>query len=157
MDVIAVGKLGEAYLRQAAEEYEKRLKAYCRLTVTQIPEYRLPDAPSPAQIQRGLEEEGHAILEKLPRGAFSVALCVEGRQLSSPELARRLEELKSAGESRAAFLIGGSWGLDEAVKKKCRLLLSMSSMTFPHQLARIMLLEQLYRAFTISAGQKYHK
>lgn len=154
--VLAVGRLGEKYLAEGCAEYLKRLGAYCKAQVIEIPEFRLPDRPSEADIQRGLRQEGEAILTRLPRGCMAAALCVEGRQLTSPALARTLEgwALECSG---AAFIIGGSWGLSDEVKRRAQLRLSLSEMTFPHQLARLMLLEQLYRAFNISHGGKYHK
>lgn len=154
--VIAVGSLGERHWRDACAEYEKRLRIFCKPEIVEVDEYRLPRAPSPAEIRRGVEAEGAAILAKLPGGAHTVALCVEGRPLSSEELGAQLTRL--AGEtSRVAFVIGGSHGLSDAVKAAADSKLSMSAMTFPHQLARVMLLEQVYRAFSIAAGGKYHK
>lgn len=154
--VLAVGRLGEKYLADGCAEYLKRLGAYCKVQVIEIPEFRLPNRPSEADIERGLRQEGEAILARLPRGYTAAALCIEGRQLTSPVLARTLDcwMLESSG---AAFIIGGSWGLSSEVKRRSQLRLSLSEMTFPHQLARLMLLEQLYRAFNISRGGKYHK
>lgn len=157
LTILCVGKLKEDYLRAACAEYQKRLSAFCRLTVTELEETRLPDRPSRAQIDAALADEGVRILAKLPKGAYAVALCIEGDKLSSEQLAARLSALASGGSSAAAFIIGGSFGLDEAVKARCALRLSMSDMTFAHQLARVMLLEQLYRAFSINANTKYHK
>lgn len=154
--ILAVGRLGEQYWIRAAGEYIKRLGAFCRLHVEEVPEYRLPQRPSPAEISRAMEEEGRALLKKLPPRTKVFPLCVEGDMLSSEELGAALE--KAAGEySRIAFLIGGSHGLSEEVKARCGRGVSMSPMTFPHQLARVMLLEQLYRAFSIGAGMQYHK
>lgn len=154
--VLAVGGLKEAYLRDACAEYLKRLGAFCKPAVVEIPEQRLPQNPSDAEIQKALEAEGAAMLARLPKGAAAVALCIEGEQLSSEQLAARLA--RAGGEtSHVAFLIGGSHGLSETVKRACAARLSMSRMTFPHQLARVLLLEQLYRAFSIAAGGKYHK
>lgn len=153
--VICIGKLKESYLRQAQEEYQKRLGAYCRLEILELPEYRLPQDPSAAEIDRGLSEEGKRILQKA--SGMLIPLCIEGKELSSPELAQELAQRSLAGESCISFIIGGSFGLAEEVKRQASLRLSMSPMTFPHQLARIMLLEQLYRAFSINANAKYHK
>ncbi len=155
--ILAVGKLKESYLREASAEYQKRLGAFCKLTITEIEEYKLPDRPSEAQIRAGMEEEGKRILQKLPAGCCPIMLCIEGKQLSSEELAGRMAELSIQGVSSIAFVIGGSCGLSDQVKAAARMKLSMSKMTFPHQLARVMLLEQIYRAFSIQAGTRYHK
>lgn len=155
--IICVGKLKEAYLRAACAEYEKRLSAYCRLTVTEVAEARMPENPSPAQIEAGLREEGERILAKISNGSEVAALCIEGGQMPSEAFSGRLETLAVKGVSRMAFLIGGSWGLSSEVKRRAAWQLSFSKMTFPHQLARVMLLEQLYRAFQISHSGKYHK
>lgn len=153
--ILAVGKLKESWLREGFAEYGKRLAAYCDLSVIEIPEYRLPENPSPARIAKGLEEEGRAILEKLGKTPYA-ALCIEGRQLSSPRLAELLRERQQAGGA-FAFVIGGSFGLGPAVKEGAVLRLSLSPMTFPHQLFRVLLAEQLYRGFSILSGGKYHK
>lgn len=155
--VLCVGRLKEAYLRDACAEYIKRLGAFCRLRMVELEEARVPENPSAAQIQTALREEGRRILAKMPPGAVPVALCIEGRELSSPDFSRFLEKIAVDGAGDVVLIIGGSWGLSEEVKGMARLRLSMSPMTFPHQLARVMLLEQLYRAFQISAGGKYHK
>lgn len=153
--LICVGKLKEDYLRAACGEYEKRLAAFCKLSIVELPEFRLPTEPSPAQIAKGLEEEGKAILQKC--GGLIIALCIEGKLLSSPALAEQISSAAVAGKSEIDFVIGGSFGLWEEVKSHAGLRLSMSPMTFPHQLARVMLLEQLYRCFQIQSGGKYHK
>lgn len=155
--LICVGKLGERFWKDAVREYEKRLAAYCKLEIVELPEQRLPDRPSPAQIQAALQKEAAAIRAKIPAGAAVIALCVEGKELSSEQLASTLDSWTLAGTSRLALLIGGSFGLDEGLKRAARLRLSMSRMTFPHHLARVMALEQLYRAFNLSSGGKYHK
>lgn len=155
--ILAVGKLKESCWRDACGEYAKRLNAFCRFTIVELPEYRLPDSPSPAQIQTGLEKEGQAILSRIPVGALAIALCIEGKELDSPELSRRIQKAAVAGKSEIIFIIGGSFGLWEQVKARAELRLSMSLMTFPHQLARVMLCEQIYRAFSIAANTKYHK
>ena len=158
LTVIAVGKLNAAYYRQAAAEYEKRLGAFCRVHVAELAEEPVAEKNAgPAVIERALEKEGRAILAAVPKGAALVALCVEGRQLSSEALARHLAEWAVTGVSCAAFAIGSSHGLSQQVKQAAALRLSMSEMTFPHQLARVMLLEQLYRACCINAGTRYHK
>ena len=157
VQVLCVGKLKEKHFAAACDEYVKRLKGFCQLTVTELPEQRLPDDPAPAQIEAALAKEAEAILAKLPKGGKVVALCVEGELLSSPQLAQRLRGWMVDGVSQLTFLIGGSFGLHPSVKAAAHLSLSMSPMTFPHHLARVMVLEQLYRAFQISAGTRYHK
>lgn len=154
VNLIAVGKLKEAWMRQGVSEYAKRLDAFCRFTVVEIDEYKLPDNPSPATIEKGLEEEAKAILSKA-KGEL-VALCIEGKQLSSPQLAEELGKL-SQRTGAVSFVIGGSFGLSERIKEAAVLRLSVSEMTFPHQLFRVMVAEQLYRAFSIQNGGKYHK
>lgn len=154
--VLAVGGLKESYLRQACDEYRKRLRTSCKLDIVEIPEHRLPQEPSPAMIRRGLEQEAAALLAKIPKGACTIALCIEGKAISSEALAETLERV-ALQASQVVFVIGGSHGLAEAVKQASEQRLSMSPMTFPHQLARVMLLEQIYRAFSINMGTKYHK
>lgn len=155
--IIAVGKLKEAHFKAACDEYIKRLGAYGGMTVIELPEQRLPDKPSTAEISAALAKEAAAIRGKIPKGAFVCAMCIEGKELSSEALASRLSQLKSGGSSNVVFLIGGSFGLDESLKKEAGLRLSMSPMTFPHHLARVMLLEQVYRAEKIMEGSRYHK
>ena len=155
--LLTVGKLKEKFYLSAAAEYEKRLKAYCRFSMIELPETRLPDDPSPAEIAAGLEKEAELILAKIPKGAFFCVLTPEGKNLSSEALAEKLEQVKLSGKSAACFLIGSSFGMAPRVKAEADLKLSMSAMTFPHHLARIMVLEQLYRAEAIQAGSKYHK
>ena len=155
--LICVGKMRERFYIDAFEEYRKRLGAYCRFTLTEIAEQRLPDDPSEAQIAAALEKEADALEKAVPPGAYVVALCVEGRQMSSPAFAKTLADWQSAGRSRVCFLVGGSCGLAERVKQRAGLRLSMSEMTFPHHLFRVMLAEQVYRALNLAAGGKYHK
>ena len=155
--VLCVGKLKEKFYLEAAAEYVKRLQRFCKLELVELPESRLPESPSPAEVQRALAAEAAAIRERLPRGGAIIALCIEGKPCSSVELSRRMEELAVAGKTQLTFLIGGSVGLDESLQRQADWRLSMSPMTFPHHLARIMLLEQIYRAYQISAGTKYHK
>ena len=155
--VLCVGKLKEKFYLEAAAEYVKRFQRFCKLELVELPESRLPESPSPAEVQRALAAEAAAIRERLPKGGAVIALCIEGKPCSSVELSRRMEELAVAGKTQLTFLIGGSVGLSEDVKKLADWRLSMSPMTFPHHLARIMLLEQIYRAYQISAGTKYHK
>lgn len=155
--VLCVGKLKEKFYLEAAAEYVKRLQRFCKLELVELPESRLPESPSPAEVQRALAAEAVAIRERLPKGGAVIALCIEGKPCSSVELSRRMEELAVAGKTQLTFLIGDSVGLDESLKRQADWRLSMSPMTFPHHLARIMLLEQIYRAYQISAGTKYHK
>ena len=155
--VLCVGKLKEKFYIDAAAEYAKRLQRHCKLELIELPEQRLPDDPSPAEIQRALRVEGDAIREKLPKGGAVIALCIEGKPCSSQELSRRMADLAVQGKTQLTFLIGGSVGLDEELKRRADWRLSMSPMTFPHHMARIMLLEQIYRAYQIADGTKYHK
>ncbi len=155
--VLCVGKLKEKFYIDAAAEYVKRLQRHCKLELIELPEQRLPDDPSPAEIQKALRAEGDAIREKLPKGGAVIALCIEGKPCSSQELSRRMADLAVQGKTPLTFLIGGSVGLDEDLKRRADWRLSMSPMTFPHHMARIMLLEQIYRAYQIADGTKYHK
>lgn len=157
VQLICVGKLKERFYQEAASEYQKRLSASCKLNLVELPEERLPASPSPAQIKAALDREGEAILAKLPRSGAVCALCVEGTPLSSQQLARRIQDWQNQGSSTLSFVIGGSFGLSPRVKEAAQLRLSMSPMTFPHHLARVMVLEQLYRAFQINQGSSYHK
>ena len=155
--LITVGKLKEKFYLTAAAEYEKRLKGYCQFQILELPECRLPDDPSQAEINTGLEKEADLILSKLPKSTWFCVLTPEGKLQSSEQLAAKLAEVKVSGRSSACFLIGSSFGIAERVKQKADFKLSMSPMTFPHHLARIMVLEQIYRAEAIQAGSKYHK
>lgn len=155
--VLCVGKLKERFYIDAAAEYCKRLQRHCKLELLELPEYRLPDNPSPAEIQKALETEAAAIREKLPKGGALVAMCIEGKTCSSETLAQRMEDFAVSGKTQVTFLIGGSVGLDASLKAQADWKLSMSPMTFPHHMARIMMLEQIYRAYQIQQGTKYHK
>lgn len=155
--LITVGKLKEKFYLAATEEYAKRLSAYCKFTLVELPEQRLPDDPSPAEIAAGLAREADQIEAKLPKNAWFCVLTPEGTLLSSEKLADRLREVKLSGKSAACFLIGSSFGIDPRIKKMADFRLSFGPMTFPHHLMRVMALEQLYRAETIQAGTKYHK
>lgn len=155
--VLCVGKLKEKFYMDAAAEYAKRLSRYCKLELVELPEERLPEEPSPAQIEAALLKEAAAIRAKLPAGAALVALCVEGELRSSEALARQMADWASQGVGQLVFLIGGSFGLHPSIKEAAKLRLSMSPMTFPHHLARVMVLEQIYRAYQINAGTRYHK
>jgi len=155
--LIAMGKLKEKFYLSAAAEYEKRLGGYCRFQILELPEIRLPDSPSSAEITAGLEKEADLILSKIPKGAWFCVLTPEGRVISSEALADKIREVKNSGKSSACFLIGSSFGISPRIKAQADYRLSMGPMTFPHHLARIMVLEQLYRAESIQAGSKYHK
>ncbi len=155
--LIVMGKLKEKFYLSAAEEYQKRLKGYCSFKIVELPEHRLPEDPSPAEIQTGLDKEAELIFQKIPKGAWLCIFTPEGKILSSEEFAGKLKEVKNMGKSSACFLIGSSFGISQKVKDKADFKLSMGKMTFPHHLARIMVLEQLYRAEAIQAGSKYHK
>ena len=155
--LITVGKLKEKFYLSAAEEYAKRLKGYCDFRILELPEVKLPDNPSPAEISAGLEKEADAIIAKIPKGAWFCVLTPEGKLLSSEALAQKLKDVKLSGKSSACFLIGSSFGMAQRIKDMADFKLSMSPMTFPHHRARIMVLEQIYRAESIQAGSKYHK
>ena len=154
--VLCVGKLKEKFYADAAAEYCKRLSRYCKIEVTELPETRLPEDPSPAEIKKALAAEATAIRQKLEGGAV-VAMCIEGQTCSSEALSKKLAAFALEGKSKVTFLIGGSFGLDETLKKQADWRLSMSPMTFPPHLARVMLLEQIYRACQIAEGTRYHK
>ncbi len=155
--LICVGKLKEKFYAQATAEYAKRLSRFCKLEIVELPESRLSDSPSPAEISQALTAEAALIEAKLPKGSALVAMCIEGEELSSPQLAEKMRQFAVSGVSNLTFLIGGSVGLFPAIKAQADFRLSMSPMTFPHHLARVMLLEQIYRAYQINAGTKYHK
>lgn len=155
--LLCVGKLKEAYWRDACSEYVKRMGAFCKFRLVEVAEERLPDNPSSAQISATIEAEGKRILDQVPKDSAVIPLCIEGKELDSPALAAKMQKIALDGTSHIVFVIGGSWGLSEAVKSRGNFRLSMSPMTFPHQLARVMVLEQVYRAFQISSGGKYHK
>lgn len=157
VQIIAVGKIKDAWMREGCAEYLKRIGLWSTASVLEIDEHRLGEHPSGAQISDCIEKEGDRILAKIPKGAMVIALCIEGKLLSSEQLARHLEKSAVDGVSTVVFVIGGSYGLSERVKALSSLRLSMSPMTFPHQLARVLLLEQVYRALSINANTKYHK
>lgn len=155
--IVCEGRLKEKYLRDACDEYIKRLSAYCKFNIVELQPHRISDNPSSTEIANALESEGREILSKIPNAAKVYAMCIEGRQFSSESLSKQIDESGMLGYSNITFIIGGSHGLSEGVKKRADVRLSMSEMTFPHQLARVMLLEQIYRCFQISSGGKYHK
>lgn len=155
--IIAIGKLKEQYLRDASAEYQKRLSASCKLNIVELNPEKLSDNPSAKEIENALNNEAKKIMEKIPKGAKVYSMCIEGKQRTSEELSAEIDSIAVEGVSNIVFIIGGSFGLSEEVKKLSSHRLSMSKMTFPHQIARIMLLEQIYRAMQISIGTKYHK
>ena len=155
--LICMGKCKEKFYIAAAEEYAKRMKGYCEFKLLELPEYRLPENPSQSEIQQGLAKEAEAIRKAIPKGAWFCTLTPEGKLLSSEELADTMKTVKNSGKSAACFLIGSSFGMDPSLKAQADFKLSMSKMTFPHHLARVMVLEQLYRAESIQSGSKYHK
>ena len=155
--LICMGKLKEKFYLDGAKEYEKRLKAYCNFHLIELPESRLPEDPSPAEITAGLEKEADLILGKIPKGSWFCVFTPEGKLLSSEDVAKKLTDVKLSGKSSACFLIGSSFGMAARINQLADFKLSMSPMTFPHHLARIMVLEQIYRAEAIQSGSKYHK
>lgn len=157
LTLIALGKLKEHFYQAASSEYEKRLRAYGGVRIVELPEVRLPEDPSPAQIDGALKKEADAVRQHLGKNCWLCIFTPEGKLLSSPALAETLEKVRSDGRSDLTFLLGSSFGIHESLKAQGDFLLSMSPMTFPHHLARVMALEQLYRAACISAGSKYHK
>ncbi|MBQ9531391.1 MAG: 23S rRNA (pseudouridine(1915)-N(3))-methyltransferase RlmH [Eubacterium sp.] len=156
INIIAVGKLKEKYLVDACSEYLKRLKAYAKVEIIQINEYKANDNPSVSEIEIIKEKEGEMILSKISKGAFVIPMCIEGNQLSSEEFSKKIENIMlSNGE--IDFIIGGSFGLSDKVKQRGNLKLSFGKITLPHQLMRVVLCEQIYRAFSIMNNSKYHK
>ena len=153
---IVIGTLKERYLREAVAEYEKRLGGFCRFETVELKEERLSDNPSEGEIRQALEREATRVLAEIPQRAYCVAMCVEGVSLSSEELAERMEQMEQkSGE--ICFVIGSSFGLSPSVKARADLRLSVSKLTFPHQLMRVLLLEAIYRSFQIRKGTRYHK
>ena len=157
VSIICVGKMKEKFYMDAAAEYVKRLGRFCKMEIVELPEERLPENPSQAQIDAALAKEAEAIRGKLPPQAYIIAMCVEGKTRSSEELAKLMADSAQQGGSHLVFLIGGSFGMHPSVKSLAAVKLSMSPMTFPHHLARVMLLEQIYRGYQINAGSRYHK
>ena len=155
--ILCVGRLKEKFYIDGAGEYLRRLSAYCKAEVEELPEAKRGANPSPAETEAAMRKEADAIIGRIPKGAAVIAMCVEGKQMDFPALAQVIESYAKSGTSRLCFIIGGSDGLHESVKKLASLRLSMSKMTFPHHLARVMLLEQIYRSFKIIEGSRYHK
>lgn len=155
--LICVGTLKEKFFKDAINEYTKRLKPFCNFEICEIPEYKLGKNFSKKDIINALENEKDKILSLIPKNTYIVSLCVEGKSLNSLELAQKIENISLNGRSSIAFIIGSSFGLSENLKRVSDLCLSMSNLTFPHQLARVILIEQIYRSFQILNGTKYHK
>ena len=155
--ILAVGRLKDKFYEDAAAEYLKRLGAYAKVQIVEVKAADLPENPSAAQTEEALQKEGRLLLSKLPDRCLAVALCIEGRLYSSEDVATLLSDAALSGDPHVVFIIGGSCGLSDEVKRRADIKLSMSKMTFPHRLARVMLLEQLYRGFKIGRGEKYHK
>lgn len=155
--LICVGKMRERFYIDAFAEYAKRLQAYCKFECVELAEQRLSDAPSQKEISAALDREATEIIKTIPNDAYTVAMCVEGKQMKSEGLASLVVAREGSGKPRLCFIVGGSFGLDERVKARADMRLSMSEMTFPHHLARVMLAEQIYRAFKINEGSRYHK
>ena len=158
VNIICIGKIKEKYFTDAINEYTKRLGAFCKFSIVELPEEKIRNNnPNQSQIDEVIESEGKRIMQKIGQADFVFAMCIEGKMLSSEELSKKLDSLSVSGKSTVDFIIGGSYGLSNAVKSRADFKLSMSPMTFPHQMARMILSEQIYRAFEISANGKYHK
>lgn len=154
---IVLGKLKEKHMKDFSAEYEKRLSAYCKLTVTELEPVKLSDNPSPQEIENALGKETQMIKAKIPKNSYIFSMCIEGKQMSSQEFSQKIDDIALSGKSNIVFIIGSSFGLSDDIKNLSDFKFSMSKMTFPHKLARIMLTEQLYRGFSISNNGKYHK
>ena len=157
INLICVGRMRETHYISAFGEYEKRLKPFCKFELTELPESKLSQNPSQAEIEAGLAKEAVTIESHIPSGAYVIAMCIEGKQISSGAFAELFQKCANDGKSRICFIVGSSFGLDTCIKKRADLCLSMSEMTFPHHLARVMLAEQIYRGIMINEGSKYHK
>ncbi|TCD82405.1 hypothetical protein MCC10008_1835 [Bifidobacterium longum subsp. longum] len=157
IDIIAPGRVKERYLRDAIDEYSKRLSRYCKLNIIEVADEKTPDHASEGVDRQIKAREGERIAKHLKDGAFVIALAINGKQLSSEELAAKINDLGLRDTSHIQLVIGGSIGLDDAILRRADFLLSFSKMTFPHQLMRVILLEQIYRAYKINAGEPYHK
>ncbi|MBO8155664.1 MAG: 23S rRNA (pseudouridine(1915)-N(3))-methyltransferase RlmH [Bacillaceae bacterium] len=155
--IVAVGKLKEKYLKQGIQEYTKRLKPYANVEIVEVPDEKAPENLSEAEMEEVKQKEGERILSKLPPDTYVITLEIEGKGLSSEQLAKKMNELTTYGRSKIAFVIGGSLGLSQEVIHRSDFSLSFSTMTFPHQLMRLILLEQVYRAVKINRGEPYHK
>lgn len=157
VNIICIGKIKEKYWTDAIREYAKRLSPFCKFNIIELDEEKVNSNPNEAQIKGILEAEGKRIISKLSKNSYIIPMCIEGKQLSSTELADKMSDVALSGKSSIDFIIGGSWGLSDEVKMKADFKLSMSKMTFPHQMARVVLCEQIYRSFEINSNGKYHK
>jgi len=157
ISIICVGRMRESHYITAFAEYEKRLRPYCKFDVTELAEAKLPQDPTPSEVESGLAKEAPEIEKHIASGAYVIAMCIEGRQLGSGEFAGLLQKCANEGKSKLCFIIGSSFGLDTCIKKRADFCMSMSEMTFPHHLARVMLAEQIYRGIMINENSKYHK
>ena len=158
INIICIGKIKEKYFTDAIAEYSKRLTAFCKFNIIELNEERIrSNDPNSSQIAEVIAAEGRRIMQKVGAADYVAAMCIEGKMLSSEELSATLDKIALSGKSTVDFIIGGSYGLSDEVKKRADLRLSMSKMTFPHQMARVILSEQIYRAFEISTNGKYHK
>lgn len=157
VQLIVLGKLKEKYMKDFAGEYEKRLSAYCKMSVAELEPVKLSDNPSQSEIDNALTKETKMIKDKIPKNSYVFSMCIEGKQMSSEELSQKLEDIALSGKNNVVFIIGSSFGLSDEIKQMSDFKFSMSKMTFPHKLARIMLTEQIYRGFSISNNGKYHK
>lgn len=157
IDIISVGNIKEKYFTDAIREYSKRMTNYANLNIIEIDEYKLPNNPSKAQVLEAIEKEANTIISRIRDRAYIVALCIEGKQASSENFSKKIQKLAVEGYSDICFIIGGSYGLSDKIKQKSQLKLSFSKMTFPHQLMRVVLIEQIYRAFRIIRNEPYHK
>ncbi|GAE34444.1 23S rRNA (pseudouridine(1915)-N(3))-methyltransferase RlmH [Halalkalibacter akibai] len=157
ISIVTVGKLKEKYLKQGIDEYTKRLSAYAKIELIEVADEKAPEQASEAEQQQIKEKEGERILAKLHPDTYVIALAIQGKMLTSEQLADNLDKLATYGKSKIAFVIGGSLGLSDDVMKRANESLSFSKMTFPHQLMKLVLVEQVYRAFRIMRGEPYHK
>lgn len=155
--LVCVGKMKEKFYIDAFAEYSKRLASFCKFRLIEINEEHLPDSPSASEISKALDKESRKILDSIPSGTYIISMCIEGKEYSSTELSKMISDLFISGWSRIAFIVGGSFGLSDNVKNCSSCKMSMSRMTFPHHLARVMLAEQIYRSFQINLGSAYHK
>lgn len=157
INIISIGSIKEKYFVDAIKEYSKRLRIYINLNINELQEYKLPNNPSNSQILEGLEKEGKNIISQINTKSYIISLCIEGKQKSSEEFSKNIGDLMLEGYSDITFIIGGSYGLSDEVKSRSNMKLSFSKMTYPHQLMRVILLEQIYRAFKIIKNEPYHK
>ena len=157
INILYVGNIKDKFYAEAVQEYEKRLSAFCKIKNIELKEEKPPESPSDAEIALVIKKEGDRLLEAMPKKGYKIALCVEGTQISSEDLAKKIESVTVAGDSEITFIIGGAFGMDERVKKMANHRLSISKMTFTHRMMRVILAEQIYRALNILSGGNYHK